>query len=323
MFGPERRATPDAFGSQNRLRRHVRSRPNLQALDSTPNCGAPSGCRVRICASKTLRPGDASAQMPTGLPRRAPRGQFSRLRRRPPACHRRGRSPPNRPTSDHADGATLGRWTPSAQRPRRPGRKEPGAGAAAAYSFQQRDSARGVDCRGWQRAPQTMFGPERRATPRCIWFPKSFETARPFEAEFAGPRQHPELWRPGGVPGPHLCQQDPPAGRRLRTNADRAPPESASRSILPATKEAAGVPSAWSQPSQSTHERPRRWCDAGPLGRQSVTVAQKAGDEETENRGSIRFRIRIRNRNRNRIRFRIRDRSRRHGRCHDMATSGC
>ncbi len=50
------------------------------------------------------------------------------------------------------------------------------------------------------------------------------------------------------------------------------------RSALPATREAAGAPSAWSQPSQSTHERPRRWCDAGSPGRQSVTAAQKAGD---------------------------------------------
>ena len=53
------------------------------------------------------------------------------------------------------------------------------------------------------------------------------------------------------------------------------------RSALPATRQAAGVPSAWSQPSQSTHERPRRWCDAGSLGRQSVTAAQKAGDVST------------------------------------------
>ncbi len=29
-----------------------------------------------------------------------------------------------------------------------------------------------------------------------------------------------------------------------------------------------------------THARPRRWCDAGPLRRQSVTAAQKAGDED-------------------------------------------
>ena len=30
-----------------------------------------------------------------------------------------------------------------------------------------------------------------------------------------------------------------------------------------------------------SHSRPRRWCDAGPLGRQSVTAAQKAGLERT------------------------------------------
>ena len=51
------------------------------------------------------------------------------------------------------------------------------------------------------------------------------------------------------------------------------------RPAFPAQRQAAGAPSAWSQPSQSTHERPRRWCDAGPLGRIGVTAAQKAGVE--------------------------------------------
>ncbi len=37
--------------------------------------------------------------------------------------------------------------------------------------------------------------------------------------------------------------------------------------------------SAWSQPSQSTHARPRRWCDAGSPGRQCVLADQKAGDD--------------------------------------------
>jgi len=87
-----------------------------------------------------------------------------------------------------------------------------------------------------------------------------------------------------GNPSPSGCPVRICAGttsrRRvpLRTNADRAPSGSAMRSALPATRQAAGVPSAWSQPSP-THSRPRRWCDAGPLGRQSVTTAQKAGDE--------------------------------------------
>jgi len=48
-------------------------------------------------------------------------------------------------------------------------------------------------------------------------------------------------------------------------------------SAVQATRQAVGVPSAWSQPFQSTHKRPRRWCDAGSLGRPSVTAAQKAG----------------------------------------------
>ncbi len=62
-----------------------------------------------------------SAQMPTGLPRGARCGQLSRPRGRPPARHRRGRSPPHLPTRDHADGATLGRRDANASgRPRRP-----------------------------------------------------------------------------------------------------------------------------------------------------------------------------------------------------------
>ncbi len=69
------------------------------------------------------------------------------------------------------------------------------------------------------------------------------------------------------------------------------------RSALPATKQAAGAPSAWSQPSQSTHARPRRWCDAGSPGRQCVTAAQKAGVEGmVRNNGSALTRARARNR---------------------------
>ena len=68
---------------------------------------APTGCQVRHCAGTLIRRASPFAQCRTWLPRRAPRGQFSRLRGRPPACHRRGRRPCNQPTSDHADGATL------------------------------------------------------------------------------------------------------------------------------------------------------------------------------------------------------------------------
>jgi len=75
----------------------------------------------------------------------------------------------------------------------------------------------------------------------------------------------------------------------------RAPPGGPLRSAVPATRQAAGVPSAWSQPSQSTYARPRRWCDAGPPGRQKVTAAQKAGAEDMiRNNGSNLDRGRIR-----------------------------
>ena len=62
--------------------------------------------------------------------------------------------------------------------------------------------------------------------------------------------------------------QERPLGTALRPAQCHTglPRESALQSALPATRQAAGVPSAGSQPSQSTHERPRRWCDAGPLG---------------------------------------------------------
>ncbi len=95
--------------------------------------------------------------------------------------------------------------------------------------------------------------------------------------------------RPGHAenPAPSGCRVRICAGTTSRqsgpprTNADRAPPGRAMRAALPATRQAAGAPSAWSQPSQSSNARPRRWRDAGSPGRQSVTAAQKAGIERT------------------------------------------
>ncbi len=88
--------------------------------------------------------------------------------------------------------------------------------------------------------------------------------------------------------GSVFVQQRPLGNASPRAqNADRAPPGSAMRSAVPVTRQAAGAPSAWSQPPQSTHERPRRWCDAGSLGRQSVTAVQKAGAEDRA-RNSVR-----------------------------------
>ncbi len=55
------------------------------------------------------RPGTAAppAQCHTGLPREERCGLLSRLGGRPPAYHRRGRSPSKHHPRDHADGATL------------------------------------------------------------------------------------------------------------------------------------------------------------------------------------------------------------------------
>ena len=51
------------------------------------------------------------AQCPTGLPRRAPRNQLSRLRRRPPLAQSAWSRSSPLPLNDHADFATLGRPT--------------------------------------------------------------------------------------------------------------------------------------------------------------------------------------------------------------------
>ncbi len=75
-----------------------------------------------------------------------------------------------------------------------------------------------------------------------------------------------------GVPGSALCRIDPPARGALSTMPYRAPPGSAMNSNLPAQKQAAGVPSAGSQPFQfSTDATPpmgrRRAAEGGPEGR--------------------------------------------------------
>ncbi len=86
--------------------------------ENTPQRGAGSAFVPERPLSGAAHP----AKVPTGLPREARCGLLLRLRGRPPACHRRGRSPCNQPTRDHADGATLGRWDAKAShRPRRPG----------------------------------------------------------------------------------------------------------------------------------------------------------------------------------------------------------
>jgi len=146
-------------------------------------------------------PGNAScnAQCHSGLPRGARCGLLFRLRGRPPACHRRGRSPPNQPTSDHADGATLGRWDAKAsQRPRRPVLRA-GSGAAAGFSIrggdkiQRQDSAAETSDQRRMRPPgPDVHGHLRvvqgRANSRCeVRFQGHDESPRrrPLKSDFA------------------------------------------------------------------------------------------------------------------------------------------
>ncbi len=75
---------------------------SAQDVDSPPvlplvSGNHPTGCRVRHCAGTLIRRASPFTQCRTWLPRRAPRGQLSRPRGRPPAQHRRGRSPPRFP----------------------------------------------------------------------------------------------------------------------------------------------------------------------------------------------------------------------------------
>ncbi len=234
---------------------------------------APSGCRVRHCAGTTIRSRDALRTMalPGSLGERDAVCSPG-LPGRPPACHRRGRSPSNQPTSDHADAPTLGRRDALAsQRPRRPGPTEHIV-QDRGDSRQSRRSPTSPHSLGNAQPTSTSLHPAGwKPTPQCppnlVWIR---DRSRPEQPKTP-------LHRGAG----YVIVLEPPSGAATRFAQwrYRAPSGSAMWSALPATRQAAGVPSAWSQPSQSTHERPRRWCDAGPPGRIGVTAAQKAGAE--------------------------------------------
>jgi len=128
-----------------------------------------------------------------------------------------------------------------------------------------------------RECPPNIVWPQRIEQPQGLDSKQWFGAARPFKALFADPRQSAGYGRAAGCRVRHCVPSTirsalPPA--QCLTGLPRRAPQ---YSALPATRQAAGVPSAWSQPFQSTHARPRRWRDAGPLGRPSVTADQKAG----------------------------------------------
>ena len=91
-------------------------------LPSTRASGAHRGVPgSTLCLRCPLCCAPRSAQCPTGQPPRytAP-VHLLPPRSRPPACHRRGRSPLPSPPRDRADGATLGRPRHEPRRTRRP-----------------------------------------------------------------------------------------------------------------------------------------------------------------------------------------------------------
>jgi len=74
-----------------------------------------------LCRINHPAPRRAAHNGAAGLPRETPRGQFSRLRWRPPLAQSAWSTPSTPPPNDHADCATLGRQG----RPRRPEMTEP------------------------------------------------------------------------------------------------------------------------------------------------------------------------------------------------------
>ena len=91
-------------------------------MHKPPTSGARRGVPgLTLCLRCPSRCTPRSAQCLTGQPPRytVPVRLF-RPRGRPPACHRRGRSPLPSPPRDRADGATLGRPRHQPRRTRRP-----------------------------------------------------------------------------------------------------------------------------------------------------------------------------------------------------------
>ena len=125
------------------------------------------------------------------------------------------------------------------------------------------------------RVPRKRPNPRKTPPPRGAGQDSATVTATEAATEAdQDPRKTPPKRGAG-----YVIVLEPPSGAATRCAQwrYRAPSGSAMRSAVPATRQAAGVPSAWSQPFQSTHVRPRRWYDAGPLRRIGVTAAQKAG----------------------------------------------
>ncbi len=162
------------------------------------------------------------------------------------------------------------------------------AGAEGSVPEQRQDQrqGQGQGPHPWTIEPNRIDTPPSPAGRRRYKHRSALRSARVSRAMEPTRIGTPGIPRPIGVPGPALCRYPDPARLPLPHNAvPGSLGRARSRSAVPATRQAAVVPSAWSQPHQSTHERPRRWCDAGPRGRISVTAAQKAGVHELPHLG--------------------------------------
>ncbi len=209
--------------------------PRVGGKEAFPGVPGSALCRIDPPARGALR------TMPyRAPPGRAPLPGLFRLRGRPPASHRRGRSPSNSPPTRPrrwGDAGPPGRQRVTA------GRK---AGAEGVSEPGIPPSPTVPHSLGYAQPASTSLTGRRDARPhnaRPTWCGSDTETEHAGNHVPSGCR----AWLCARTnlaatrPAPHKVHAGLPRGAR-------------SRSALPATKQAAGVPSAWSQPFQSTHE---------------------------------------------------------------------
>ncbi len=179
--------------------------------------------------------------MRTGLPRGARCGLLYRRRGRPPARHRRGRSPPRNPARPR-------RWCDAGP----PGRQSVTAAQKAGAVGMVRNNGSDRD-RGRVHI-------RKRIEPTRVGTPPSPAGRRRVASDRSDPLVGRRVRHCAGTAirlrhrAPHNRRYRAPSGTRD------------CRSDLPATRQAAGAPSAGSQPFHINLRATRRWCDAGPLG---------------------------------------------------------
>jgi len=193
-----------------------------------------------------------------GLPREARCGQLFRLRGRPPACHRRGRSPLNQPTSHHADGATLVRWDAKAsQRPRRPGIRDSVRGSNQKSTSAQVPALSRKRPAYFNNPDGPAGSPPPQSPPNLVWIQGR---GRPGPAEYRATSGCRAWLCAGGTPRRRVA----PRTRSMPGSLGR--PDAVSCSGYEAgRRRAIGVVAALSINPRATTPMVRRWSGGTPM----------------------------------------------------------